>query len=105
MKRTYKKKSNLINKTGYTPGYDTEKNPVNYIPSEDITMANTPYPLYATPLDEDGNPIGKGMIMQPGGEYKFPGASYVAETPIFAKGGEKNDWQYLQKVIDDLYEH
>ena len=92
MKRTYKKKSNLINKTGYTPGYDTEKNPVNYIPSEDITMANTPYPLYATPLDENGNPIGKGMIMQPGGEYKFPNAAYVAETPIFAKGGEKSDW-------------
>lgn len=92
MKRTYKKKSNLINKTGYTPGYDTEKNPVNYIPSEDITMANTPYPLYATPLDENGNPIGKGMIMQPGGEYKFPNAAYVAETPMFAKGGEKSDW-------------
>lgn len=92
MKRTYKKKSNLINKTGYTPGYDTEKNPVNYIPSEDITMANTPYPLYATPLDENGNPIGKGMIMQPGGEYKFPNAAYVAETPMFAKGGEKSNW-------------
>lgn len=92
MKRTYKKKSNLINKTGYTPGYDTEKNPVNYIPSEDITMANTPYPLYATPLDENGNPIGKGMIMQPGGEYKFPNAAYVAEIPIFAKGGEKSAW-------------
>jgi hypothetical protein len=91
MKRTYKKKSNLINKTGYTPGYDTEKNPVNYIPSEDITMANTPYPLYATPLDENGNPIGKGMMMQPGGEYKFPGASYVAETPMFKDGG-KSDW-------------
>lgn len=92
MKRTYKKKSNLINKTGYTPGYDTEKNPVNYIPSEDITMANTPYPLYATPLDENSNPIGKGMIMQPGGEYKFPNAAYVAETPMFAKGGEKSNW-------------
>lgn len=92
MKRTYKKKSSLINKTGYTPGYDTEKNPINYIPSEDITMANTPYPIYATPLDENGNPIGKGMVMQPGGEYKFPGASYVAEMPMFAKGGKKSDW-------------
>jgi hypothetical protein len=92
MKRTYKKKSNLINKTGYTPGYDTEKNPVNYIPSEDITMANTPYPLYATPLDENGNPIGNGMMVKPGGEYKFPGAAYVAETPMFKKGGEKRDW-------------
>jgi hypothetical protein len=92
MKRTYKKKSNLINKTGYTPGYATEKNPVNYIPSESITMANTPYPLYATPLDENGNAMSEGMMMQPGGEYKFPGASYVAETPMFEKGGEKRDW-------------
>ena len=55
-------------------------------------MANTPYPLYATPLDENGNPIGNGMMMKPGGEYKFPGAAYVAETPMFAKGGEKSDW-------------
>lgn len=91
MKRTYKKKSNLINKTGYTPGYDTEKNPVNYIPSEDITMANTPYPLKATPLDEYGNPIGDTMVMKPGGEYNFPGASYVKETPMFKDGG-KSDW-------------
>lgn len=92
MKRTYKKKSNLINKTGYTPGYDTEKNPVNYIPSESITMGNTPYPLYATPLNQNGEPIGDTVMMRPGGEYKFPGASYVAETPMFAKGGEKNEW-------------
>ena len=92
MKRTYKKKSNLINKTGYTPGYDTEKNPVNYIPSESITMGNTPYPLYATPLNQNGEPIGDTVIMRPGGKYKFPGASYVAETPMFAKGGEKNEW-------------
>lgn len=91
MKRTYKKKSNLINKTGYTPGYDTENNPVNYIPSENITMANTPYPIYATPLDENGNPINNSIVMKPGGEYKFPGASYVAETPIFKDGG-KSDW-------------
>lgn len=91
MKRTYKKKSNLINKTGYTPGYDTENNPVNYIPSENITMANTPYPIYATPLDENGNPINNSIVMKPGGEYKFPGASYVAETPMFKDGG-KSDW-------------
>ena len=92
MKRTYKKKSNLINKTGYTPGYATEKNPVNYIPSENITMANTPYPLKGTPLDENGNPLNNGIIMQPGGAYKFEGASYVEEKPMFAKGGQKSDW-------------
>ena len=91
MRRTYRKKSNLINKTGYTPGYSTEHNPVNYIPSEHITMANTPYPLQATPLNENGEPIGDSLVMRPGGEYRFPGASYVEETPVFKDGG-KNDW-------------
>lgn len=91
MKRTYKKKSKFINSTGYTPGYDTENNPVNYIPSENITMRNTPYPLKATPLDEYGNPISGSVVMQPGGEYRFKGASYVEETPMFKEGG-KSDW-------------
>lgn len=88
MKKKYKKKPGLVNKTGYTPGYDTEKNPVNYIPSESITMANTPYPVKATPLDQNGNPIGDSVVMQPGGEYKFNGASYVEERPFFQTGGE-----------------
>lgn len=100
---TYKKKSNLINKTGYTPGYATEKNPVNYIPSEDITMANTPYPVYATPLDQNGNPIGKGLVMQPGGEYKFKGASYVKETKFFQKGGEGKIAPSLEKQLLNKY--
>jgi len=91
MKRKSKRKSSLINKTGFTPGYDTEKNFINYIPSEDITMRNTPYPLYGTPLDQNGNPIGGTTIMQPGQDYKFGGASYVAETRMFKKGG-KQDW-------------
>jgi DNA repair protein RadC len=100
MKRSQKKKRNLINKTGYTPGYDTEKNPVNYIPSEDITMANTPYPVYATPLDQNGNPIGNGLVMQPGGEYKFKGASYVEEIPFFQGGGKKI---YVESKNDPRY--
>ena len=103
MERKYKKKSNLVNRTGYTPGYSTEKNPVNFIPSENITMANTPYPLQATPLDQNGNPIGNSVVMQPGEEYRFGGASYVAETKFFQEGGQKSDWVYLQKIIDDLY--
>jgi hypothetical protein len=91
MKRKSKRKSSLINNTGFTPGYDTEKNFINYIPSEDITMRNTPYPLYGTPLDQNGNPIGGTTIMQPGQDYKFGGASYVAETRMFKEGG-KQDW-------------
>jgi hypothetical protein len=101
MAEKYKKKSNLINKTGYTPGYDTEKNPVNYIPSENITMANTPYPLKGTPLDENGNPIGKSIIMFPGEDYNFDGASYVEEKPFFQKGGKKTI--YVESKNDPRY--
>jgi transcriptional regulator CtsR len=105
MGEKYKKKSNLINNTGYTPGYATEKNPVNYIPSENITMANTPYPLKATPLDEYGNPIGQSIIMSPGGEYRFKGASYVEERPVFQRGGRSKvapslERQLLNKYVD-----
>jgi transcriptional regulator CtsR len=105
MERKYRKKSNLVNRTGYTPGYSTEKNPVNFIPSENITMANTPYPLHATPLDQNGNPIGNSVVMQPGEEYRFGGASYVAETPMFGHGGEKNDWisAKISKLVHEGY--
>lgn len=89
--RKYKKKSNLVNNTGYTNGSRTEGNPINYIPSEDITMRDTSYPVDAIPLDEYGYPIGDAVTMYPGGEYKFGGASYVAETPSYKDGG-KSDW-------------
>ena len=90
--RKYKKTSKLINNTGYTPGYASESNPINYIPSEDITMRNTPYPVDAMPLDEYGYPIGDTVTMYPGEEYKFGGASYVAETPSYKDGGMKQSW-------------
>lgn len=89
--RKYKKKSNLVNNTGYTNGSRTEGNPINYIPSEDITMRDTSYPVDAIPLDEYGYPIGDAVTMYPGGEYKFGGASYVAEIPSYKDGG-KSDW-------------
>ena len=89
--RKYKKKSNLVNNTGYTNGSRTESNPINYIPSEDITMRDTSYPVDAMPLDEYGYPIGDAVTMYPGEEYKFGGASYVAETPSYKDGG-KSDW-------------
>lgn len=92
MKKKYTRKSNPVNTTGYTPGYSTERNPYNIIPSEDITMRNTPYPIQGTPLDQNGQPMGNSIIMQPGQEYKFGGASYVFETPHFASGGTKQSW-------------
>ena len=89
--RKYKKISKFVNNTGYTPGYASEGNPMNIIPSEDITMRNTPYPLYGQPLDENGMAMGSPTYMEPGKEYKFGGASYVAEVPAYKDGG-KSDW-------------
>lgn len=90
--RKYKKKSNLVNNTGYTPGYSSENNPINYIPSENITMRNTPYPVYGQPLDQNGMAMDSPTYMEPGNEYKFGGASYVAEVPAYKDGGQKSDW-------------
>lgn len=92
MKKKYTRKSNPVNNTGYTPGYSTENNPFNIIPSENITMRNTPYPVQGTPLDQNGYPMGDSIAMQPGQDYKFGGASFVLETPNFAKGGTKQNW-------------
>lgn len=93
MERKYRKKSNLINSTGYTPGYASEKNPMNIIPSSDITMENTPYPVYGQALDQFGNPIAPAMYMEPGKNYDYGDeASYVAEVPAYKDGGKKQAW-------------
>lgn len=97
MERKYKKRSNLVNNTGYTPGYASEKNPMNIIPinkpGKYITMENTPYPVYGQPLDEYGNPIDNPTYMKPGMNYDYgSAAAYVAEVPAYKVGGQKNDW-------------
>jgi hypothetical protein len=40
------------------------------IPGNDITMQGVPYPVWAQPN------VGPGAMMQPGQDYKFPGADY-----------------------------
>jgi hypothetical protein len=93
MERKYRKKSNLVNSTGYTPGYASENNAMNIIPSNVITMENTPYPVYGQPLDEFGNPIADPTYMEPGQNYNYGDeASYVAEVPAYKDGGKKQDW-------------
>lgn len=72
----------FINRTGYTKGTTTSNNPVNIIPSQDITMKNVPYPIQATPLDKYGNPIGQSTMMMPEEDYFFENAAYVEERPI-----------------------
>lgn len=51
------------------------------IPGGDITMQGVSYPVWAQPN------VGPGIVMQPGQDYKFPGADYVDETPMAKKGG------------------
>lgn len=99
--RKYKKTSKLVNNTGYTPGYASESNPVNYIPSQNITMENTPYPVYGQPLDQFGNPIANPTYMEPGMNYNYGNdAAYVAETPAYKDGGMKQDW--ISEKIGEL---
>lgn len=75
-----------VNKTGYTPGYSSMNNPYNIIPSNNITMKNTPFPV----LGIGSN--GQQQMMYPGNNYNFKGSSYVTEIPMkrYQEGGEVN---------------
>lgn len=79
----YKKGGN-VNYTGYTPGTKTYDNDYNVIPSNNITMKNTPFPVLGI-----GN-NGYIKTMQPGFDYRFGGASYVTELPMRQFGGITN---------------
>ena len=54
------------------------------IPSNNITMEGVDFPVMATPN------VGDPIMMQPGQNYTFPGASYVDETPAYQDGGTAN---------------
>lgn len=58
---------------------------VTRIPSNDITMAGVPYPVYGV------DNMGFGQMMYPGQNYTFPG-DYVDEYPLYQakKGGIKS---------------
>lgn len=104
MERKYKKRSNLVNNTGYTPGYASEQNPMNIIPNRYITMEDTPYPLYGQPMDQFGNPIADPTYMEPGMNYDYgEDADYVAEVPAYKGGGQKNDWENILEGIKNIY--
>jgi hypothetical protein len=66
-----RKKDMIIDPRGQWahPGENTR------IPSNNITMANVPYPVYADPN------VGPSRMMYPEQEYNFPGADYVDEYP------------------------
>lgn len=78
-----KKRKVRITNTGYLPDSPDRNNPMNIIPSNQITMKNVPFPILG--IDNMGN----RQMMMPGGEYSFPG-QYVTEIPMgkYQKGKE-----------------
>lgn len=79
---------NMVNNTGYLPGYDTANNPYNIIPSNDITMNGVPHDIMAYP--NVGQPV---LMKQNGGKYTFPNADYVTEYPMYQDGGQDPNQQ------------
>jgi hypothetical protein len=67
--------SGLVNNTGYTPNTPSYNNPMNIIPSGDITMENTPIQLLAF------SDSGEARILNPGEKHKFSGKN-VVEIPV-----------------------
>lgn len=86
----------FVNKTGYTPGTESYNNPFNIIPGNDITMSQTPFPVLAKPN------VGKPVVMIPGRDYKFPGASSVTEIPYKQFGGKAKVASNILKSINPL---
>jgi hypothetical protein len=71
-----------VNNTGYTPGTPSFNNPYNVIPSGNITMEQTPFPIMAYPN------VGSPKMLYPGGKYNFPKATSVLEIPSMQIGGD-----------------
>lgn len=70
----------FISTQGYKRNSPDVNNPVNVIPTGNITMKGVDFPVRG--VDNLGNEI----IMQPGENYHFPG-QYVVETPMAQQGG------------------
>jgi hypothetical protein len=88
------KQGGNVNKTGYTPGYASMNNSYNIIPSNNITMKNTPFPV----LGIGSN--GQKQMMIPGQQYSFGDSSHVIEYPMKYQEGGPPSGQGLQKFED-----
>jgi hypothetical protein len=77
-----KQMGGLVNSTGYTPGSGTEFNPMNIIPTGNITMQDVPKNILAVPFKN--NKAQMPVMMDPKTDYAFD-ADYTME---FAMGGE-----------------
>lgn len=69
------------------------------IPSSDITMKGVGYPVLGIADN------GQKQMMQPGQDYKFPGAKYVDEYPQMKKGGGLDSKKYTRSLegIGELF--
>lgn len=74
-----------VNYTGYTPGTPTFNNSYNIIPSNSITMRNTPFPVLG--IGSNGNT----KIMKPGSYHNFGLARNVTEIPLYQYGAMVNN--------------
>lgn len=67
----------LVNTNGYRRDSPNKDNPINVIPSGNITMENVDFPIKATPVYNSGQ--GPTEVLEPGQKRNFKGAEYVIE--------------------------
>lgn len=82
----------LQQKMGYKDNSPYKNLPYQDIYSDRITMSGVSRPLVAT------TDTGVRTVMQPGGEYYFPGATQVRETPLYSNGGGIKDRENFQTM-------
>jgi len=86
-------------KTGYLRNSPDVNKPQNIIQGGDITMKGVDFKVLGT--DDRGYTKIMQPIMQPGYDYKFPGAKYVTETPIKKTNMESNKQEKKNLLKDN----
>ncbi len=82
-------------KTGYLRNSPDVNKPKNIIQGGDITMKGVDFKVLGT------DDRGYTKVMQPGYDYKFPGAKYVTETPIKKTNMESNKQEKKNLLKDN----
>jgi hypothetical protein len=88
-----------VNTTGYTPGTPTYNNPFNIIPSNNITMENTPFNVMGQSLE-----TGETKLMKPGKNYKFKNTKNVLEIPQGLMSIGKEPYYQKGGIVEGEYE-
>ena len=95
-----------ISVDGYRRDSDDKTNPVNFIPSGDISMKDVDFPIMGT------DNLGNSQMMFPENEYQFPG-DMVMEVPEkqlgglvkLLKAGIKQAPKYMDDVTKNAYKY